>query len=298
MSLLNKIGSKRLLQAAALATATVPAAVFGYFWAYGRGAWTPKDKLGEALPGDDLLVPGERFMRLQEEIEIDAPPAVVWEVLAQLGTRKGGFYALAWLERLCTFHIFNTYEAVDTWQEVTPGEFLFYHQAGIGSQIEAVEPGVYFTSLSDTRRPPTAQGGMALLPPFGLKEFAWTWNFVLQELPNGRTRFVNRCDSTMEPYDKLIPKALVVVILGSPSVFMVRKMLEKVKEVAEGRQRPFAGRLDHPSHGRVVGRGAPAAPRHQAPVIQARRGRGRVQFILMAPRGTLTRTAPHGSTPR
>ena len=222
----------------AAAVAAVPVAVFSYFWVYGRGAWSPKGKLREPLPGDDLLLPGDKPMRLQEEITIDAPIEKVWEVLAQLGTRKGGFYALSWLERLCTFHIFNTYERVDAWQDVQPGEFLFYHQAGVGSQIMDVEPGRYFTSLSDTRRPPTAQGGMALLPPFGLKNFAWTWNFVLQELPDGRTRFVNRCDTVLEPADKPLPKALVVVALGSPSVFMVRKMLEKVKQVAEGRQRP------------------------------------------------------------
>jgi hypothetical protein len=238
MSPLKKTCSKRVLTAAVLATAGVPAAVFGYFWAYGRGAWSPKSQLKEALPGDNQLLPEDQYLRLQEEIEIDAPREVVWEVLAQLGTRKGGFYALAWLERLCTFHIYNTYEVVDDWQELTPGDFLFYHQAGIGSQIADVEPGHYFTSLSDTRRPPTAQGGMALLPPLGLSQFAWTWNFILQDLPDGRTRFVNRCDTTMEPFDKAIPKALVVALLGSPSVFMVRKMLEKVKQVAEGRQRP------------------------------------------------------------
>ncbi len=238
MSFTQALTSKPALRALALASAAVPPAVFGYFWAYGRGAWSSRDKLQEALPGDGLLLPEDRYLRLQEEIEIDAPPAVVWEVLAQLGSRKGGFYALAWLERLCTFHIYNTYEAVDEWQDVQPGDFLLYHQAGIGSQVEDVKPGEYFTTLSDTRRPPTAPGGMALLPPFGLRHFAWTWNFVLQELPDGRTRFVNRCDVTVEPYDKAVPKALVVGLLGSPSVFMVRKMLEKVKQVAEGRQRP------------------------------------------------------------
>jgi len=224
--------------AAALAVVLGPVALFVYFWVYGRGAWSPKEALAEALPGDDLLLAGDEFMRLQEEVTIDAPIETVWEVVAQLGSRKGGFYALAWLERLCTFHIFNTYEKVDAWQDVAPGDFLFYHQAGIGSQVMQVEPGRYFTSLSDTRRPPTAQGGMALKPPFGVTHFAWTWNFVLQELPDGRTRFVNRCDTTWAPYGRAVPKWATVIALGSPSVFMVRRMLEKVKQVAEGRQRP------------------------------------------------------------
>lgn len=225
---------KTALAAAALG----PIGVFSYFWVYGRGAWSPQDKLEEPLPGDDLLLPSDPFKRLQEEIIIDAPIEKVWPVVAQLGQRKGGFYALSWLERLCTFHIYNTYDIVDEWQEIKPGEFMFYHQSGIGSQVMEVENGKYFTSLSDTRRPPTAQGGMALKPPFGLSEFAWTWVFVLQELPDGRTRFVNRCDSTWEPYDRRLPTWLTIVLLGSPSVFMVRKMLEKVKQVAEGRQRP------------------------------------------------------------
>lgn len=228
---------KKAIKAAAATAVAAPTAVFSYFWLYSLPSWTPKPQRNEALPGDDLLLPSDPFLRLQEEIEIDAPIEVVWQVLAQLGTRKGGFYALAWLERLFTFHIYNTYEVVDDWQQVSPGDFLMYHQAGIGSQIHEVEPGRYFTSMSDTRRPPTAQGGMALLPPFGIKHFAWTWNFVLQELPNGRTRFVNRCDSTFEPFNSKLAKGLVVVALGSPSVFMVRKMLQKVKQVAEGEQR-------------------------------------------------------------
>lgn len=225
-------------RAAVAAVILGPVAVFVYFWVYARGAWSPKEALTEELPGDDLLLPDDRFMRLQEEIIIDAPVGTVWAVVAQLGQRKGGFYALAWLERLCSFQIYNTYDSVDEWQQVEPGSFLFYHQSGIGSQVADVEPGRYFTSLSDTRRPPTAQGGMALKPPFGVKSFAWTWNFVLQELPDGRTRFINRCDSTWEPFDRLAPKWLTVILLGSPSVFMVRRMLEKIKQVAEGDQRP------------------------------------------------------------
>jgi hypothetical protein len=223
-----------IVLAVALLAAT---AVFVFFWVYGRRSWSPQEALAETLPGDDLLLPGDRTMRLQEEVVIDAPVEQVWPVLAQLGQRKGGWLALAWLERLFTFHIHNVYEHVDEWQEVREGDFLFYHQAGVGSQIMAVEPGRHFTSLSDTRRPPTARGGFALLPPFGVRHFAWNWNFVLQELPDGRTRFVNRCDTTWEPFDKLLPKALIVVLLGSPSVFMVRKMLLKVQRIAEGRQR-------------------------------------------------------------
>jgi hypothetical protein len=216
----------------------VPTLVFTYMWMDGGRANSPRFARGERLPGDDLLLPTDRFMRLQEEVTIDAPRERVWPILAQLGTRKGGWMALAWLERLFTFHIYNTDERVEAWQDLAPGDFLFYHQAGVGSQIIEVEPGRYFTSLSDTRRPPTYQGAFALLPPFGLQHFAWNWNFVLQDLPDGQTRFVNRCDVTWEPFDKFWPKALILVILGSPSVFMVRRMLLKTKKLAEGRQRP------------------------------------------------------------
>lgn len=211
---------------------------FAYLWIYGRGAWSPAERLTIPLPGDDLLQPGDRVLRLQQEIVIDAPREQVWPILAQLGQRKGGWLAIAWLERLFTFHIYNTFELVDEWNRVRPGDFLFYHQAGIGSQIMEVGDGEYFTSLSDTRHPPTAQGGMAFLPPCGMTHFAWTWNFILEDLPDGRTRFVNRCDATFEPFDKFVPRWVTLLGLGSPSVFMVRRMLEKVKRIAEGRQRP------------------------------------------------------------
>ncbi|WP_448630404.1 hypothetical protein [Cellulomonas soli] len=106
---------------ALLAVLLGPVALFVYFWVYGRGAWSSTSALAEPLPGDDLLLPDDPFVRLQEEVTIDAPIDTVWEVVAQLGSRKGGFYALAWLERLCTFHIFNTFEKVDAWQQVEPG---------------------------------------------------------------------------------------------------------------------------------------------------------------------------------
>jgi len=220
----------------ACAIVSVPTAVFSSMWVYGLKAWSPKERLSRPLPGDDLLRPEDPHVRLQEEIEIDAPREAVWPVLAQLGQRKGGFYALSWLERLFTFHIFNTFDRVDDWQEVKRDDFLFYHQSGVGSQIVDVAPGEYFTSVSDTRKPPTHQGGMALKPPFGVTDFAWTWVFYLEELPGGRTRFIARTDATWQPWGKFVPKALTYVILGSPSVFMVRKMLNKVKQVAEGRQ--------------------------------------------------------------
>jgi hypothetical protein len=227
-----------IISAAACALVSVPTAVFSGMWIYGLKGFSPKIVRQQRLPGDDLLRPEDPKARLQEEIEIDAPREVVWEVIAQLGQDKGGFYALSWLERLFTFHIHNTFDKVEAWQHVEPGDFLFYHQSGIGSQIVEVEPGRYFTSVSDTRNPPTAEGGMALKPPFGIRDFAWTWVFYLEDLPGGRTRFVNRCDSTWQPWGRFVPKALIYVILGSPSVFMVRKMLNKVKQVSEGRQKP------------------------------------------------------------
>lgn len=228
-----------LLATAAGAVVAIPTAIFSGMWAYGLRGFSSENERQRQLPGDDLLQPGDPKVRLQEDIEIDAPREVVWEVLSQLGQRKGGFYAPTWLERLFTFHIFNTFDKVDSWQRIEEGDFLFYHQSGIGSQVMEVSDGEYFTTLSDTRRPPTAQGGMALKPPFGITDFAWTWIFYLEDLPGGRTRFVNRCDATWQPWGKLVPKSLVYVVLGSPSVFMVRQMLNKVKQVAEGRQRPL-----------------------------------------------------------
>ncbi|MCE1254446.1 MAG: hypothetical protein LWX83_12970 [Anaerolineae bacterium] len=187
------------------------------------------------LPGDDLLGNEPNRLRGSLAVTIHAPREKVWPYLAQLGQRRAGFYSFDWLERLFGFHIYNTYSIVDEWQNMDAGQYLFYHQCGIGSQIKEVKTGEYFTSLSDSRHPSACQGSLAFVPPFGLKYFAWSWNFILEDAGQGQTRFFTRCDAVFEPYDRF-RRALVAVFLGIPSFVMCKSMLITIKNCAEGRK--------------------------------------------------------------
>ena len=188
------------------------------------------------LPGDELL--GTESNRLRGTLvdTVNAVPEKIWPYLAQLGQRRAGFYSFGWLERLFTFHIYNTFTVIDEWQNMYVGEYIFYHQNGIGSEVKAYQKNKYFASLSDSRHPSSYQGAQAFIPPLGMKYFAWSWNFILEEMPDGKTRFFTRCDAVFEPYDGF-HKSLVSLILGIPSFVMCKSMLLTIKACAEGRKK-------------------------------------------------------------
>jgi hypothetical protein len=187
------------------------------------------------LPGDELLGAESNRMRGSLAVTVNAPREKIWGYLAQLGQRRAGFYAFDWLERLFGFHIYNTYKVIDEWQNMYVGEYIFYHQNGIGSEVKAFKKDEYFASLSDSRNPSKFQGAFAFVPPLGLKYFAWSWNFILEDLGDGRTRFFTRCDAVFEPFDGL-RRGLVAFFLGIPSFVMCKAMLLTIKACAEGRK--------------------------------------------------------------
>jgi hypothetical protein len=187
------------------------------------------------LPGDELLGAESKRMRGSLAVTVDAPREKIWGYLAQLGQRRAGFYAFDWLERLFGFHIYNTYKVIDEWQNMYVGEYIFYHQNGIGSEVKAFKKDEYFASLSDSRNPSKFQGAFAFVPLLGLKYFAWSWNFILEDLGDGRTRFFTRCDAVFEPFDGL-RRGLVAFSLGIPSFVMCKAMLLTIKACAEGRK--------------------------------------------------------------
>lgn len=201
---------------------------------YGKKYLASEKTAKMLLPGDDLLKDSDKVLQFTKEIVIDAPPAKVWKYLAQMGQDKAGFYSYELLEQIFTFKIHNTYEIVDRWQKIQPGDFLYYHQMGIGSQYIEVAEGKYFTSLSDSRKPPRTNGPAFALNIFPGGQFAWTWSFVLQELPGKRTNLVQRCHNYFKPQNALT-KGFVLFFLGIASLFMTTRQMEVVKACAEGR---------------------------------------------------------------
>lgn len=201
---------------------------------YGKIYLASEETAKMRLPGDELLKDGEKILQFTKEIDIDAPPARVWKYLVQMGQDKAGFYSFDFLERFFTFDIRNTYEIVDRWQQIRPGDYLYYHQNGIGSQYVEVSEGKYFTSLSDSRNPPRTNGTPFAMNIFPGGHFAWTWNFILLELPGNRSKLIQRCHNYFQP-GNILTKSIVLFFLGIPSLFMATRQMEGIKACAEGR---------------------------------------------------------------
>lgn len=187
------------------------------------------------LPGDNLINKTDQVLLFTKEIEINAPADIIWQHMAQQGQDKAGFYSFDRLERLCTFKIKNTYKIVPEWSKIKPGDWMPYHQSGLGSEIIDVEEGKYFTMLSDTRKPPVNKDKKAFAiraVPGG--EFAWTWNFVIQPIAENNCRLAVRCHNHFSP-NNLITKPLVRLFIGIPSIVMTTRQMELLKDCAEGK---------------------------------------------------------------
>ena len=110
---------------------------------------------------------------------------------------------------------------------------MYYYQMGIGSKVIEVKNGKYFTMLSDSRYPPINKGKAFALKAVPGGQFAQTWNFILQELPDNKTKLVQRCHCYLSP-NNLISRTYVKLFLGVPSIVMTTKQMEVIKACAEG----------------------------------------------------------------
>lgn len=72
------------------------------------------------LPGDELQP--KRTGQSTQAITINAPPAVIWQWLVQVGQDRAGFYSYTWLENLIGVDIHNANEIHPEWQHLAAGD--------------------------------------------------------------------------------------------------------------------------------------------------------------------------------
>ncbi len=120
----------------------------------------------------DRLVPQPRWS-WTHGIEIDAPAAVVWPWIAQIGADRGGFYSYQWLENLAGCGLRNA-EAVHPEWEVREDDALVLHPKAPPLRVAAVERGRYFVAWAapnhrarDAGRPWTSASWLFMLEPLG-----------------------------------------------------------------------------------------------------------------------------------
>jgi hypothetical protein len=177
------------------------------------------------LPGDEI-VPGAGSSSTMA-ITIDAPPSAVWPWLVQMGCDRGGFYS--W-DRLDNGGRPSATEIHPEWQTLAVGDRVLCTPDGHWwFKVERFEPErvlVLRSSIDIGRQRPF--NGSTPRPRF-LSDGVWA--FVLEELPEGRTRLVVRTHGLVRP--RLLLGAANLVFWDPAHVVMQARQLRNLKRRAE-----------------------------------------------------------------
>ncbi len=149
--------------------------------------WGASDEeVAGPYPGAELVPEGERGPTMA--VTIDAPPDQVWPWLVQMGGDRGGWYSWDHLDNAGRPSARRVHSE---WQDIALGDYVKYWTRRQGPvdawQVAALEPNRFLGlhGLTDLRlrnldpkrpRPPAYTEGL--------------WGFLLNELPDGRTRLV------------------------------------------------------------------------------------------------------------
>ena len=184
---------------------------------------TPQERR-RVLPGDALC--RDPQATTTHAITIDAPPRRVWPWLVQMGWGRGQWYTSRWVDRL----LFPDNEPsaerlIPAWQDVAIGDRILDGppDAHCAFVVADLAPNQHLLLHSREHLPPE------WADKYGAS-IDWTWAFVLDHLPDDRTRLVIRSRLHLEP--RWVEAFYLAVILPADFV-MARQMLRGVKHRAE-----------------------------------------------------------------
>jgi hypothetical protein len=177
------------------------------------------------LPGDEI-VPGARG-RSTMAVTIDMPPSEVWPWLVQMGCDRAGFYS--W-DSLDNGGRPSATEIHPEWQTLAAGDRVMCTPDGRAwFDVERLEPErllVLRSSIDVFGRRPFDTSGPR--PRFFVEG---VWTFVLDELPEGRTRLVVRSFGTARP--RLLFGAANLFFWDPAHVIMQTRQLRNLKRLVE-----------------------------------------------------------------
>ena len=183
------------------------------------------DERRKLLPGDGIAAPV--MTHHTRAVTIDAPPNAVWPWLVQIGDRRAGFYSYDWIEKY-----------------VFPG---MVHYADRTHSATRIHPELQHPAVGDRINTGSIGERFAIGNPITILEpdhalVIGTWAFILEPLPDGRTRLIVR-ERDAGWFRLLAPRrsgllraagGLVDYVVGEPLHFaMVRKMMLGLKTRAE-----------------------------------------------------------------
>lgn len=193
------------------------------------------------LPGDDLVE--HAWVSETRGLEIDAPPSAVWPWLLQLGYGRGGWYGFGALDRPWSPTGGASGRSADTileeFQGLSEGDLVPTHPEG-GFVVRELQPAVALVLYLDAAMAREQMEALAAeatteaskakrdmdMPPFVV-----SWAFVLEPLPGGRTRLLERLRVRIDDLSAAQRRARPLLDLG---VFaLMRSQLEGIKRRVE-----------------------------------------------------------------
>jgi hypothetical protein len=189
------------------------------------------EELRVPYPGADLIPGGTRSATMA--VTIDAPPAMVWPWLVQMGYSRAGWYS--W-DHLDNWGRESADRLHPEWQSIAVGDRLpSMPDDKAWWEVAALEPERFLglrASLDLRGRPFDPKGPR---PRFFTDSL---WGFLLEDLPGGRTRLV------VSGYWALRPRWLqtvVSVLLLEPSHWIMQtRQFANLKRLAEAAVPPVA----------------------------------------------------------
>jgi hypothetical protein len=207
------------------------------------------EEAAKVLPGDDLVPEAEAIDT--RGIVIDAPPEAVWPWLVQMGYGRAGWYSY---DELDMNHP-SAERLVPELQHVKVGDVFPTHPGG-GFEVKVVKAGKALVLYADRElveaqakaareAGPTLSAASANVRATGMYldasmpgDFQASWAFVLEPLPEGRTRLIERFRGWMtlpaETGPRFAPELAGKALLFGLFV-MVRRQMLGIRDRAEGR---------------------------------------------------------------
>jgi hypothetical protein len=184
---------------------------------------TSTEEAARTLAGDEILpdaAGGET-----RAITIDAPPASVWPWLVQMGYGRGGWYSFDSMDTGA-----SSMEIRPEFQSLSEGDTVPANPTS-GLVVRRIDPEQALVLYIDSDMATDQSGQKSPM------DFAATWAFILDELPGGQTRLIERIRFRFGETDKPWIRH-TLPMMGFGMFFVLRKQLEGIKQRAE--QQPKA----------------------------------------------------------
>ncbi len=177
-----------------------------------------EDERIQNLPGDEIVTNPD--WGYTQAITIKAPAEEVWQWLVQIGQGRGGFYSYELLENIIGCDIHNANQILPEFQPLAAGDNIKLHPKAPGLPVVSVASGekMVLGIISENQTD------------------ASRWSFVMEKSDANTTRLIARFQNRFAP----TPGNFVIqrIFIQPTSLFMQKKMLNGLKQRAEGKIPP------------------------------------------------------------